>query len=100
VTTAGPVLLRRFVRPNGSGRVDLLEEVERDFVDDELTLPSELRCGIVERLGGGEGAQVPRVAVVVRVFGVTAGGYGVRGGNAGVDWVDGPEGVDVDFVAG
>lgn len=56
--------------------------------------------GVVELLGGGQGVEVPRVAVVVAVFRVSADCNSGRLGDTVVDRVDGTERIYDDLVAG
>ena len=65
-----------------------------------MTLAPELCGRVVEKLSSRGGADVPRVAAIVRIFGVSPRSDCGGGVDAGVDRVDGAERVDVDFVAG
>lgn len=82
---------------HADSRVQFAEESESDVVDAEVPARPPLRDSIVEKLGAGQRREIPRIAIVVRIFRIAANGHGLAGADAGVDAVDGAEGVDDDL---
>lgn len=80
--------------------VELLEEGQGDGGDIEAPKLVPAVNGVVQLLGGGEGGQVPGVAVVVDVLLVATESDTTVGGDVGVDGVDVAERVDDGLVVG